>query len=73
MDSSFWFDTINLGLSVAYIKGPQVIVSKNIAFLSLKINFVIANSADLDKMTHFAFIWGKVQNFQNPELLKTKF
>ena len=28
MDSSFWFDTINLGWFIVYIKGSQVIISK---------------------------------------------
>ena len=28
MDSSFWFDTINLGWSIVYIEGTQVITSK---------------------------------------------
>ena len=28
MDSSFWFDTINLGWSIVYIKGSQVKISK---------------------------------------------
>ena len=28
MDSSFWFGTINLGKSIVYIKGSQVIISK---------------------------------------------
>ena len=27
MDSSFWFDTINLGWSIVYIKGLHVIIS----------------------------------------------
>ena len=27
MDSSFWFDTINLGWSIVYIEGPNVIIS----------------------------------------------
>ena len=37
-----------------YIEGSQVIISKNILFLSLKIYFVKANSADPDKMPHYA-------------------
>ena len=28
MDSSFWFETINLGWSIVDIKGSQVIISK---------------------------------------------
>ena len=34
-----------------YIEGSQVIISKkDIVFLSMKINFVLANSADPDEM-----------------------
>ena len=28
MDSSFWIETINLGKSIVYINGSQVIISK---------------------------------------------
>ena len=28
IDSSFWFDTINFGCSIVYIKGSQVIISE---------------------------------------------
>ena len=53
MDSSVWFDTIHLKLSIAYIEGSQVIISqKNIVFISLKIDFVIANSEEADEMPH---------------------
>ena len=39
---------------VHYIEGSWVIISKNVLFfLSLKIYFVLANSADLDER-HFA-------------------
>ena len=54
MDSSFWFETINLGWSIVYIKESQVIISKLIVFLTLKIIFVLANSADSDEMPHYA-------------------
>ena len=33
--------------SIVYIDGAQVIISKNIVFLSLKIDFVLANSTSL--------------------------
>ena len=37
-----------------YIEGSQFIISKTIIiFLSLKINFVLPNSADPDKMLHY--------------------
>ena len=45
--------TIKSGWSIVYIVGSQVIISKNIVFLSVKINFVLANSADPDEMSHF--------------------
>ena len=32
----------------------QVILSKTIKFLSLKIDFVLANSVDLDEISHYA-------------------
>ena len=55
MDSSLWFDAINLGWSIIYIKGSQIIISKNtIVFFSLKIIFVLANSVDPDEMPHYA-------------------
>ena len=44
-DSSFWFYTIHLGWFIVYIEGSQVIIFK-IYFLSLKIDYVSANSAD---------------------------
>ena len=36
-----------------YIEGSQVIISKKIVFLSLKIDFVLVNSADPDEMPHY--------------------
>ena len=43
------------GWSIIYNEGSQVIISpKNIVFLSLKIGFIIANSADPDEMPHYA-------------------
>ena len=53
MDSSFWFETINLGRSIVYIKGSQVIISKQkYIFLSLKIFYVLANGEDPDEIPH---------------------
>ena len=49
MDSAFWFDTINLGLSIVHIKGCQVLISKN----CLKIIFTLTNSVDPDEMLHY--------------------
>ena len=37
-----------------YILRGYVIISKNIVFLSLKIDFVLANSADPDEMPPYA-------------------
>ena len=48
MECSIKLDTVKLGWSIVYIEGSQVIISKKcIIFLSLKMNFVLANSADL--------------------------
>ena len=46
--------TYKSGWSIAYIEGSQFIFPKNIEFLFLKINFVLANSADPDEMPHYA-------------------
>ena len=48
MEFSVKFDTVKSGWSITYIEGSQVMCSKHIAFLSLKTNFVQANSADPD-------------------------
>ena len=50
MDSSFWFNTINLGRSIVYGYNFQI----KIEFLSLKVVFVLANSVDPDEMLHYA-------------------
>ena len=52
MSSSFWFETINLGRSIVYIKGSQVIISDKIIFPPLKINYDLANTEDTDEMPH---------------------
>ena len=36
MESSFWFDTINLGRSILYIEWSHVIIQKNIEVITLK-------------------------------------
>ena len=51
MDSSFWFAAINLGCSVVYTEGSQVLIFN--AFLSLKIVHGIANCVDPDEMQHY--------------------
>ena len=57
MDSSFWFETINLGRSIVYIKGHRLLFPNKSIFLSLKIFYVLANGVDSDEMPHsVAFI-----------------
>ena len=51
MEFSIELHTIKSGWSIIYIEGSQVILEKNV-FLSLKIRFVLGNSADPDKMQH---------------------
>ena len=53
MEFPIKFDTAKSGWSIVHIEGSQVIISKNIIFLSLKIDFVIANSVDPDEMPHY--------------------
>ena len=55
MEFSIKIHTINSEWSIVCIKGSQIIISKNIEFLSLKIDFVLASCADSDEMLHF--IW----------------
>ena len=50
MDSSFLFDTINLGWSIVYIEGPQVIIFKMCITFSEDCFCQIANSVDPDEM-----------------------
>ena len=54
MESPIKLDTVKSGWSIVYIERSQVIISKNIIFLSLKINLVFANSADTDEKPHYA-------------------
>ena len=53
MEFPIKFDTVESGWSIVYIEGSQVIIFI-IVFLSLKINFVLAKSADPDEMLHYA-------------------
>ena len=50
MEFSVKFDTVNSGSAIVYIEGLQIITSKNIAFLSLKTDFVLINSAGPDEI-----------------------
>ena len=45
LESSIKVDTVKSEWSIDYNEGLQAINSKNIIFLSLKIDFVLANSA----------------------------
>ena len=51
MGFSIWLHAINLGWSIVYIEGSKVILSKNVVFISLNINFALANSADSDDIS----------------------
>ena len=52
MDSSFWFETINLGKSIVYIKGSQVIISKQ-NYISFSEDILcLSKHVDPDEMTH---------------------
>ena len=52
MEFPIKFDTVKSGWSIVYTEGSQVIIEKKNVFLSLKIDFVLANSADPDEMPH---------------------
>ena len=54
MEFSIKFDTVRSGRSIVYIEGLQVIISKNIKFLSPKIDSALANSADPNEMPLYA-------------------
>ena len=48
-------DSVKSGWSMVFTEGPHVIISKyNIVILSLKITFILANSAYPDEMSHHA-------------------
>ena len=54
MDSSIWFDTTNLGLSIIHIYGCQGILILFIVFFCLNICFTFTNSVDPGEMQHGA-------------------
>ena len=54
MELPIKFDTVKSGWSIVYIEGSQIIISKYIVCLSLKIDFISAKSADPDEMPHDA-------------------
>ena len=45
MDSSYWFYTVDLGWSVVYIEGTQVIISTKYRYSFFEDHFSLANSA----------------------------
>ena len=50
------FDTVKPRWTIIYIEGSQVIIFKNLVFLSMKMYLVLAISADPDEMQlHVAF------------------
>ena len=53
MEFSINFNIVKLGWSIIYIEGSLVIISEKCIF-SLKIDFVLANSADSYEMQHYA-------------------
>ena len=53
MEISIKFDTFKSGSTIVKMEGSQLIISKNIVFLFLKVFFVLANSAGPDEMPHF--------------------
>ena len=57
MEFPIMFDTIKSRWPIVYIDESQILISKiNIVFLSLKIDFVLANGANPDEMpTYVAF------------------
>ena len=61
MNSSIWFEAMDLGWFIVYTKGLQVRISKLRCTSVLKIVFNLTNSADLDEMSHDAsFLFAKV-------------
>ena len=46
--------SIKSGWSIVYIEWSHAIISINTIFLSLKIDFVLANSTDPDEMPHYS-------------------
>ena len=54
MEFPIKLDTVKLGWSIVYIEGPQVITYKTYCIFSLKIDFVLANTADPYEIRHYA-------------------
>ena len=54
MEHSIKFDRVKPGWSIVYVEGSHVIILKKYIFLSLKIDFVLANGSDPDEIPHDA-------------------
>ena len=54
MEFPIKFDTVKSECALVYITGSHVILSPKNIFLSLKIDFGLANNQDPDKMPHYA-------------------
>ena len=48
--------TVKTGRFIVYIQGSLVIISQRYSIFSLKIIFILANSADPDEMPHFIWV-----------------
>ena len=57
MDFPINIDTISMGLPILYFKGPEVEVLNYDVFLSLKVVFILANSADPEEMQVYAEVF----------------
>ena len=52
MDSSFWFDTINLGRSIVYMERLQVMISKYNCIFYSEDMFILTNCVNPYEMLH---------------------
>ena len=53
MDFFIHIKAIRMGLSILYLKGSQVGITNHGVFLSLRIDFTVANSVGPDEMPHY--------------------
>ena len=54
MNSSIWFDTMDLGWFIVHIQGSQIRIAKVRCLKSLKIVFILANRVDPAEILHSA-------------------
>ena len=69
MDSSFWLATINLGWSIVYIKGCQVITFLKSAFFS-EASFDLNNQCNPDFVWYSLFVKYPLKGSSSTHLLK---